>query len=283
VFFLSQAPMPLNDHSIQPGDPLVEQAYHDYGPLFDAMHGARWLLSSNPVTITTVAEATDKAAAAAQNPVSVQPCKTGDPDQTWSLSADVTDEIKLAKAAGGEDKCLGLWCCGCTACCGPACTAPAESAQVAANPCHPQDKNMDHWNQEWVVGAGGVVTEKKSGKNLVATSAKAGSTVGVVSSVSMPPSQQHRLVHNGSIITLPGSTPALCLSTAAPAAPPPPPTTPEVNVFTLPADGANELPPATTPSALLIPVMLAGSHTSITLSLNLDRTYPLADLKPSLC
>ena len=45
------APMPKNDHSITPGSPVVEQAYYDYGPLFDAMHGARWLLSSNPVHV----------------------------------------------------------------------------------------------------------------------------------------------------------------------------------------------------------------------------------------
>jgi len=45
------APMPLNDHSIQPGSQIVEQAYLDYAPLFDAMHGAKWLLSSAPVNV----------------------------------------------------------------------------------------------------------------------------------------------------------------------------------------------------------------------------------------
>lgn len=45
------APMPLNDHSIQPGSQIVEQAYLDYAPMFDAMHGAKWLLSSRPVSV----------------------------------------------------------------------------------------------------------------------------------------------------------------------------------------------------------------------------------------
>ena len=82
----------------------------------------------------------------------------------------------------------------------------------------------------------------------MAISATAGSTVAVVSSVSMPPSQQHRLAHNGSAIILPGSSPPLCLSALPPAPPPPPPTTPEVNVFTLPAAGANEPAPGTPPA-----------------------------------
>ena len=43
------APLPLNDHSIQPGSAVVDQAYMDYAPLFNAMHGAKWLLSSRPV------------------------------------------------------------------------------------------------------------------------------------------------------------------------------------------------------------------------------------------
>eukprot|EP00038_Savillea_parva_P010156 m.188310 g.188310 ORF g.188310 m.188310 type:complete len:848 (+) comp17384_c0_seq1:177-2720(+) len=45
------APMPLNDHSINPGSPVVEQAYEAYAPMFDAMHGARWLLSAQPVSL----------------------------------------------------------------------------------------------------------------------------------------------------------------------------------------------------------------------------------------
>ena len=220
------------------------------------------------MTITINPTAVESENAAAEHPVSVQACKAGDVLQEWSLSGDATDEIKLAGAGG---RCLGLWECGCKAGCSPACKEPAESAQVAANACHPQDKKPYDMNQMWAVGGGGVVTERTSGKNLVATSAKAGSAVAVVSSVSMPPSQQHRLVHNGSAIVLSGSSPPLCLSATDPAEPPPTPTTPEVNVFTLPAAGANE-PAAGTPPALLIPIVLAGNHSSVTLDLNLAPT-----------
>ena len=45
------APMPKNDHSITPGSQVVEQAYLDYAPLFDVMHGARWLLTAHPATL----------------------------------------------------------------------------------------------------------------------------------------------------------------------------------------------------------------------------------------
>lgn len=45
------APMPLNDHAIQPGNSMVEQAYRDYAPLFDAMRGARWLLTARPAKV----------------------------------------------------------------------------------------------------------------------------------------------------------------------------------------------------------------------------------------
>lgn len=45
------APMPKNDHSITPGSMVVEQAYVDYAPLFNAMHGARWLLTAHPAAV----------------------------------------------------------------------------------------------------------------------------------------------------------------------------------------------------------------------------------------
>ena len=45
------APMPKNDHSITPGSAVVEQAYRDYAPSFDAMHGARWLLTTRPLSL----------------------------------------------------------------------------------------------------------------------------------------------------------------------------------------------------------------------------------------
>ena len=47
------APIPLNDHSIQPGSAAVDQAYVDYAFLFNAMHGARGLLSARPATLST--------------------------------------------------------------------------------------------------------------------------------------------------------------------------------------------------------------------------------------
>ena len=47
------APIPFNDHSIQPGSAAVDQAYFDYAPLFDAMHGAKWLLSTRAVGVRT--------------------------------------------------------------------------------------------------------------------------------------------------------------------------------------------------------------------------------------
>jgi len=47
------APMPKNDHSINPGSPVVDQGYMDYAPMFDAMHGARWLLSAHAATLST--------------------------------------------------------------------------------------------------------------------------------------------------------------------------------------------------------------------------------------
>ena len=262
------APMPLNDHSIQPGDPVVEQAYLDYGPLFDAMHGARWLLSTRPATITFAEAAVvgSQGGGAVQNPVSVELCAEGDASQEWAVAKDKTAEVKLA----GSERCLGLWCCGCKGCCGAACTEPEESAQAAANSCHPSDTNPTHFNQAWSVGSGGVITEKKSGKNLVASAPKPGATVAVVSTASMPPSQQHRMALNGSRIAVVGSAPLLCLSAKSPPPPPPPPATPEVNVLTLPAGGANE--DEGTPPALLIPIVLAGNHTSATLELNLAPT-----------
>jgi hypothetical protein len=46
------APMPANDHSINPGSPLVQQAYKDYAPLFLALRGVEWVLDAvRPVTV----------------------------------------------------------------------------------------------------------------------------------------------------------------------------------------------------------------------------------------
>ncbi len=59
------APMPKNDHSIKPGSAAVERAYEDYAPLFEWMHGARWLLTSRPVSLSS---ATHAPAAAEEGP-----------------------------------------------------------------------------------------------------------------------------------------------------------------------------------------------------------------------
>jgi hypothetical protein len=46
------APMPANDHSINPGSPLVQQAYKDYAPLFLALRGVEWVLDAvRPVAV----------------------------------------------------------------------------------------------------------------------------------------------------------------------------------------------------------------------------------------
>jgi len=46
------APMPANDHSINPGSPLVQQAYKDYAPLFQALRGVEWVLDAvRPVAV----------------------------------------------------------------------------------------------------------------------------------------------------------------------------------------------------------------------------------------
>jgi len=45
------APMPANDHSIQPGSPLVQGAYLDYAPVFLALRGCEWVLDvARPVS-----------------------------------------------------------------------------------------------------------------------------------------------------------------------------------------------------------------------------------------
>ena len=44
------APFPNNDHSIRP-DPEVEKWYMDYGPLFDAMRGKKWVLEPHCIEI----------------------------------------------------------------------------------------------------------------------------------------------------------------------------------------------------------------------------------------
>jgi hypothetical protein len=47
------APMPANDHSINPGSPAVQQAYADYAPLFSSLRGCEWVLDvAHPINAT---------------------------------------------------------------------------------------------------------------------------------------------------------------------------------------------------------------------------------------
>jgi len=48
------APMPGNDHSIQPGSARVQLAYEDYAPVFKALRGLEWVLDAvRPVATST--------------------------------------------------------------------------------------------------------------------------------------------------------------------------------------------------------------------------------------
>ena len=48
------APMPANDHSINPGPPAVQQAYFDFAPLFLALRGCEWVLDAvRPINATS--------------------------------------------------------------------------------------------------------------------------------------------------------------------------------------------------------------------------------------
>ena len=175
------APMPLNDHSIQPGNLVAQQAYVDYAPLFDSMHGARWLLSSNPVTITvtdgtmeTGASETGTVAAAAahsagrgepwltaatpvENPycsctlTRVRPAGKGgaSPGGVSMQKCSATDPKQRWAASNdtaAEIKLAGGTVCLGLYCCGCkskccTCDAPEDGAQAAANKCHPADPN----------------------------------------------------------------------------------------------------------------------------------------------
>ena len=50
------APMPANDHSINPGNAQVQRAYEDYAPVFLAMRGLEWVLDAvRPVSASPAA------------------------------------------------------------------------------------------------------------------------------------------------------------------------------------------------------------------------------------
>lgn len=262
------APMPLNDHSITPGNPVVEQAYRDYGKLFDSMHGARWLLSSDPAAVEfSVARdhrTSGPVQAKAANSLSMRPCvDSGGGGQRWIRAPKLGDEIQLA---GRTETCLGVWCCGCgkaslvggNYCC-DGCASPVDGSIVAANLCHPDNTDPTQQNQRWAVSSG-KITELKGGKCLVAAAKTAGSAVEVATCSSTDPAN-HLAWSNGSIV-LPGSN--LCATAPPPAPPPMPPSPPAaaVNVFTV----------AGQDRVLLIPIVLGGTNTTATLTLNLSPT-----------
>ena len=277
--------MPKNDHSIVPGNPVVEQAYLDYAPLFDAMHGARWLLSSTPATIRFSASAPGAPGAVVAagkspgavvaagkspvNPVTVEPCSNTSKQQSWQVVAKSggaeVDEIRLSSG----NICLGVYCCGCgDGCCN--CAAPEDHSPAAANACHPANIKPNEQNQRWSIGSADI-TEPKSGKCLAATSLAAGAAVQVVSCSASLPGTTLRWEKN--TITLPGTTaPKLCLSSPAPppGPPPPAPLTAVVNVFTLPKE--TSVSGGAAQPSLLVPIMMAGSNSSTMLSLDLGPT-----------
>lgn len=45
------APIPLNNHDMMPCGSSVDQYYVDYGPMFDAMHGRKWVLNPHVIEV----------------------------------------------------------------------------------------------------------------------------------------------------------------------------------------------------------------------------------------
>jgi hypothetical protein len=45
-------PMPLNNHTLNPGDDELERLYAEYGLLFESLRGRRWLLEDNAVRVS---------------------------------------------------------------------------------------------------------------------------------------------------------------------------------------------------------------------------------------
>ena len=146
---------------------------------------------------------------------------------------------------------------------------------MAANSCHPSDTNPTQQNQRWsVTGATPAnITEKKSGKCLVATAPRAGAGVAVATCSTAP--RETLLQWNGGTISLPHATPPLCVDTTPPPPPPPPPSVAAVNAFTLPptppGDGGGNGTAGTLP-ALLVPIVLGGGKAAATLTINLAPT-----------
>ena len=65
------APMPGNDHSINPGSPLVQGAYMDYAPSFLALRGCEWVLDAvRPVAASVLSSSSSSSSSSAAPPLS---------------------------------------------------------------------------------------------------------------------------------------------------------------------------------------------------------------------
>lgn len=208
------APMPLNDHSIQPGQPVVGQYYRDYAPLFDAMHGARWLLTTRPIQLEVGSLVGDIA-----TQLTLAPCSPAlAARQTWVYEAD-----RSLRLGGSSDDCLDVWNCG---------VQPNTLVDVYA--CHPKGTSgCGYKNQQFNVSKS-TITNANSGACLTLLPSKGQ----VVASpcVASANTQTFRWQINGSIAY--GETSGLCVT--APSPPPAPPVpVPKAgvgNVFNLPDD-----------------------------------------------
>lgn len=153
------APMPANDHSIPPsGDAsLVETQYRAYAPLFDAMHGARWVLDVPEPILVTAAGAGGAGAGGAAGGKQVQqeqervrsqppllgatatfvPCNSAAALQNpWVHEGDKSLRIKSSAGA-----CLDVWQCG-----------KSDGTTVDIFPCHPNGtRECGYTNQQWTL------------------------------------------------------------------------------------------------------------------------------------
>ena len=233
------APMPLNDHSIQPGQPVVEQYYRDYAPLFDAMHGAHWLLTSHPIKLEVESMVGDNVASSINkstignlaspptsksvndiaSPLTLAPCSlTLAARQTWVHETDLS-----LRLGGSPSDCLDVWSCG---------VQPNTLVDVYA--CHPKGTSeCGYKNQQFKMENATIININS---NACLTWLPSKGQVVASPCVTSAETQMFRRQSNGSIVYGEGS--GLCLT--APSPPPTPPVpTPKSgigNVFTLPSD-----------------------------------------------
>eukprot|EP00041_Stephanoeca_diplocostata_P027866 m.777446 g.777446 ORF g.777446 m.777446 type:complete len:964 (-) comp23264_c0_seq2:304-3195(-) len=154
------APMPKNDHSIDPGDAFVEAMYVTYAPLFTAMVGSRWILDvAGPVVVTDApAERTVNAG--------VDVLVVGDCDDntvTWQQNRDGSLRLESANS-----NCLDAWSCG-----------TANGTMVDVYTCHPNGKSeCGYTNQQWIIDSPTTtIRNKNSGACLTTTSLDSGAAV----------------------------------------------------------------------------------------------------------